>query len=558
MVVSGHSIAASGPSMVVSGHSMVVSGHSMVASGYSMVSVVTVWRPVVIEWGVTELPALVFYLRGVEKPVISVTTWLGPPELSSGRSVTTWLGPPELSSGRSVTTLLGPPELSSGRSVTTLLCPPELSSGRSVTTWLGPPELSSGRSVTAWLGPPELSSGRSVTTLRGSHEPSDHNNEAHMGTGVGCKMLKGMNIDVTVDDIIDGIADVLYGDFSGVTREYVLQVNDRNYEELIITPKQNVLLLVYSKPKAEKESIQNFEQVAFAFRKDESILFAKLDAKKYQLLRDEKFKTRETPAVMWLANNEKTAPKRFGGMLSKPLLMQFVNERTNLKRNMEGTLQTDSGRVEAADKIIKENIEDLVEGNIQELKDLLTELRTLSHKLDDFEKELVDYYIYIVDSIALSGKMDTMYDILTFVEEAIAKGDEHDFVKTGPKLILSEHDFVKTGPKLILSEHDFVKTGHKLILSEHDFVKTGHKLILSEHDFVKTGHKLILSEHDFVKTGHKLILSEHDFVKTGPKLILSEHDFVKTGPKLILSEHDFVKTGPKLILSEHDFVKNWA
>ncbi|KAH9507659.1 hypothetical protein Btru_053370, partial [Bulinus truncatus] len=233
-----------------------------------------------------------------------------------------------------------------------------------------------------------------------------------------------MNIDVTVDDIIDGIADVLYGDFSGVTREYVLQVNDRNYEELIITPKQNVLLLVYSKPKAEKESIQNFEQVAFAFRKDESILFAKLDAKKYQLLRDEKFKTRETPAVMWLANNEKTAPKRFGGMLSKPLLMQFVNERTNLKRNMEGTLQTDSGRVEAADKIIKENIEDLVEGNLQELKDLLTELRTLSLKLDDFEKELVDYYIYIVDSIALSGKMDTMYDILTFVEEAIAKGDD--------------------------------------------------------------------------------------------------------------------------------------
>ncbi|KAK0062646.1 protein disulfide-isomerase like 2-1 [Biomphalaria pfeifferi] len=126
----------------------------------------------------------------------------------------------------------------------------------------------------------------------------------------GISNYEVMPVDITVDDIMDQIARVLQGNFAGLSRSYTVHLNDKNYDELIVTPKQNVLLLIYSKPKEEKEVIDTFEKVAYAFRKDDAILFATLDAKKYGLLRDQKFKTRETPAVIWMGQNEKSAPKR--------------------------------------------------------------------------------------------------------------------------------------------------------------------------------------------------------------------------------------------------------
>ncbi|KAI8790244.1 hypothetical protein BgiMline_017813, partial [Biomphalaria glabrata] len=58
-----------------------------------------------------------------------------------------------------------------------------------------------------------------------------------------------MPVDITVDDIMDQIARVLQGNFAGLSRSYTAHLNDKNYDELIVTPKQNVLLLIYSKPK---------------------------------------------------------------------------------------------------------------------------------------------------------------------------------------------------------------------------------------------------------------------------------------------------------------------
>ena len=54
-------------------------------------------------------------------------------------------------------------------------------------------------------------------------------------------------VDVTVDDIIEGIARRLHGNFGGLERFYAVEVTSKNFREMVKTPKQNVLLLAYDK-----------------------------------------------------------------------------------------------------------------------------------------------------------------------------------------------------------------------------------------------------------------------------------------------------------------------
>ena len=52
-------------------------------------------------------------------------------------------------------------------------------------------------------------------------------------------------VEVTVDDIIDGIARLLHGNFGGVQRFHMAEVTARNFHEVVKTPRQSVLLLTY-------------------------------------------------------------------------------------------------------------------------------------------------------------------------------------------------------------------------------------------------------------------------------------------------------------------------
>ncbi|GFS25574.1 hypothetical protein ElyMa_001690700 [Elysia marginata] len=80
-----------------------------------------------------------------------------------------------------------------------------------------------------------------------------------------------LSVDVTVDDVVEAIARTLHGNFAGLTRTYCVRLNNDNYDEMITTPRQSVLILLYDKD--EKSEMETFEKVAYAFRKDDSVCF---------------------------------------------------------------------------------------------------------------------------------------------------------------------------------------------------------------------------------------------------------------------------------------------
>ncbi|CAG5126525.1 unnamed protein product, partial [Candidula unifasciata] len=153
----------------------------------------------------------------------------------------------------------------------------------------------------------------------------------------GKKNYELFPVDIKVDDIIGEISHITRGNFDGLTRIYTVEVNDNNYDELVVTPRQSVMMLVHDKGNARER--QMIEKAAYTFRRDDAVIFATLDVVKHKKLRDNIMKTRDVPAVMWFPPDEKTSPKRFGGMLTYHLMIDFVNDRTELNRDDDSNLK---------------------------------------------------------------------------------------------------------------------------------------------------------------------------------------------------------------------------
>ncbi|XP_059147799.1 uncharacterized protein LOC131935415 [Physella acuta] len=236
------------------------------------------------------------------------------------------------------------------------------------------------------------------------------------------KSFEIMNVDVTVDDIVEEIARILYGNFGGLTRTYTVHADEQIYDEVIMTPKQSVLLLLYKKD--DYEAVRVFENVAKAFRKDDAILLATLDVEKHQKLRDKKFLSRDTPVVIWLDAEDKNSPKRFGGVLSEESLSIFINERTGLHRSYDGALLEEAGRVEEADKIIENNIEKIIEATPENLKEVADQLRSLQGQLTVYETSMIDYYLFVLTNIAQAGNTDIVRELIYNVEATLYGGED--------------------------------------------------------------------------------------------------------------------------------------
>lgn len=52
---------------------------------------------------------------------------------------------------------------------------------------------------------------------------------------------------MTVDEILDEIARRLHGNYRAVERKYAVEVTAHNFQEIVKTPRQSVLLLTYNK-----------------------------------------------------------------------------------------------------------------------------------------------------------------------------------------------------------------------------------------------------------------------------------------------------------------------
>ena len=56
-----------------------------------------------------------------------------------------------------------------------------------------------------------------------------------------------MYSDITVDNIMETIANNMYGYFGDTKKIYAIEVNEQNFKEIVLTPVQYVMLLLYDK-----------------------------------------------------------------------------------------------------------------------------------------------------------------------------------------------------------------------------------------------------------------------------------------------------------------------
>jgi len=227
-----------------------------------------------------------------------------------------------------------------------------------------------------------------------------------------------LSVDITVDDIVDMIARLLHGNFAGLKRRYTVQATEENYQELVKTPRQSVLLLIHSKKKDAKE-LKSMEKVAYNFRKDDAILFVTLDVDKQEKLRDDSFRTRDVPVLMWFEADKKDKPKRFGSMLSVEMITMFVNEKTGLNRDTEGGILDKAGRVEAADAIIQKNIGVIANPDSKGLAKLTRDISAIKGDHESHHVDMIEYYMFVVDNIAMSNNAAMLRELLNGEENKL-------------------------------------------------------------------------------------------------------------------------------------------
>ncbi|XP_071086679.1 uncharacterized protein [Haliotis cracherodii] len=216
----------------------------------------------------------------------------------------------------------------------------------------------------------------------------------------GEKEAERLEGDITVDNIVNTIALAMPGYIGEVKRQHVIEVSDKNYDELVITPKQNVILLNYNNE--ERNLRFSYEEIATAFRFDEQVIFCAIDSDKYPQLKRERFGHQGNPAVFWYEADNKHDKFLYGGKIHPEALLQFVNEKTNLWRKANGRLEPRSGRIENLDNIFTKYVPSIKDMKISKMKAAVSELKgaDLQHP---WEADFAEYYSEMIERMIETG-----------------------------------------------------------------------------------------------------------------------------------------------------------
>ncbi|XP_067651199.1 uncharacterized protein [Haliotis asinina] len=206
--------------------------------------------------------------------------------------------------------------------------------------------------------------------------------------------------DITVDNIVNTISLAMPGYIGDVKHQHVIEISDKNYDELVITPKQNVILLNYNNE--ERNLRLAFEEIASAFRFDEQVIFCAIDSDKYPRLKRERFGHQGNPAVFWYEADNKHDKFLYGSKIHPEALLLFVNEKTNLWRKVNGRLEPRSGRIEKLDDIFTKYVPQIKDMNVPKMRQAISELAgaDLRHP---WEAEFAEYYTELIERMIETG-----------------------------------------------------------------------------------------------------------------------------------------------------------
>ncbi|KAK4402141.1 putative protein disulfide-isomerase A6 [Sesamum angolense] len=202
----------------------------------------------------------------------------------------------------------------------------------------------------------------------------------------------------------------------------VVVLTPENFDEIALDEKKNVLVEFYAPCSFMQStmvwSLQNlaptYEKVATAFKLDEDVVIANVDADKYRDL-GEKYGVSGFPTLKFFPKNNKAGEDYDGGR-DLDDFVTFINEKCGTSRDAKGQLTIKAGIVEALDSIVKE----FLSATNEEKKAIFKKLEEEADKLEGSAARYGKIYVKAAKSCLDKGSDYAKNEVLR-LERILAK-----------------------------------------------------------------------------------------------------------------------------------------
>ncbi|KAI3675980.1 hypothetical protein L1987_85576 [Smallanthus sonchifolius] len=139
----------------------------------------------------------------------------------------------------------------------------------------------------------------------------------------------------------------------GAIQRNVVRLNSENFDEIVLDETKNVLVEFYAPWCGYCKTLDpTYESLAAAFKKEDDVIIAKLDAQKYKDL-EKKYSVLGYPTLKLFSKNNKGG-EIYGGEFDLDSLVNFINDKCGTGRDRNGQLTSTAGIVENLNKLVKD------------------------------------------------------------------------------------------------------------------------------------------------------------------------------------------------------------
>lgn len=127
----------------------------------------------------------------------------------------------------------------------------------------------------------------------------------------------------------------------------------------------------------ERVALQDYEKVAKAFVNEPDVVIAKIDADGNRV-KGNKYGVTGFPTIKWFPKDNKEEPMAYELSRSVEAFVEFINDHAGTKRNPDGRLKEDAGRIEELDALAVKFVDASEEERSNILKQVQEHIDTLS------------------------------------------------------------------------------------------------------------------------------------------------------------------------------------
>lgn len=132
---------------------------------------------------------------------------------------------------------------------------------------------------------------------------------------------------------------------------FVTALSPQNFDKIVMDEGKNVLVEFYAPWCGHCKKLEpEFEKVGRAFRLQDNVLVAKVDADKHREL-GEKYGVSGFPTIKFFAAGAGKSASDYNGGREALDFIQFLNQKANAHRAADGTLNNEAGKIAALDTI---------------------------------------------------------------------------------------------------------------------------------------------------------------------------------------------------------------